>query len=81
MGIQMYSLVTIVNNTVLHIWKLLREWNFSSQKKIFVTYYDMNVKIYCGDHFIMYTNIKSLCWTVEINIMLYMSIIFQVKNK
>ena len=26
---------------------------------------------YCGDHFIMYINVKSLCSTPEINIILY----------
>ena len=29
--------------------------------------------IYCGKHFVMYTNIKSLCCTSETNIMLYVN--------
>ena len=33
----------------------------------------------CGDHFTMYTNIKSLCCTPETNIVLY--VIPQVKKK
>ena len=30
---------------------------------------------YCGDHFAMYTNTKSLCCTPETNIMLYINYI------
>ena len=34
----------------------------------------MNVnETYCGDHFAMYTYIKSLCCTPETNVMLYVS--------
>ena len=33
----------------------------------------------CGDHFTIYTNIKSLCCTPETNIVLY--VIPQVKKK
>ena len=35
---------------------------------------------YCGDHFPVYTNIKSLCWTPEIYIMLYANYT-SIKNK
>ena len=34
-----YSMVTIVNNTVLHIWKLLKLLDFTREKKHFVTMY------------------------------------------
>ena len=33
---------------------------------------DVN-ETYCGDHFAIYTNIKSLCCTPETNIMLYVN--------
>ena len=33
---------------------------------------DVN-QTYRGDHFTMYTNIESLCFTLEINIMLYVN--------
>ena len=31
---------------------------------------------HCGDHFAIYTNIKSLCCTPETNIMLHLNKIF-----
>lgn len=67
----MYSMVTIVNNIVLHIWKLLREY-ISPQNKIFTLHGDERNYTYCGDHFIVSTNIKSYC-TLEIHIMVYIT--------
>ena len=29
---------------------------------------------YCGDHFTVYKNIESLCWTFETNIILHVNI-------
>lgn len=44
----MYSMVTIVTNTVLQIWKLLRvNLNSSHHKKILVMDIDWT---YCSDH-------------------------------
>ena len=31
-------------------------------------------KAYCGDHFIVYKNTESLCWTLETNIILHVNI-------
>ena len=68
----MYSSVTIVNNTVLHIWKLLRVDLKSShhKKKILLKLgmvTDTN-KTSCDEHFTVSTNISSLCCTPETNI-------------
>lgn len=41
---------------------------------------DVN-KTYCGDHFTVSANITSLRCTLEINIMIYVSIISQCKKK
>ena len=53
-----YSMVTIVNNTVLYIWRLLRDYIL----KVLITRKKNNVwwcllTTYCGDHFAMNTNI------------------------
>ena len=63
--------MTMVNNIVLHIWKLLRvNLNSSLKKKRFsVTVMEDN-KTYYGDCFAVYTNIKTSCYIFEIN-MLY----------
>ena len=41
------------------------------------------IQTYCGDHFAVYTNTKSLRCAPESNIMLYMSIVYfkKAKNK
>ena len=31
---------------------------------------------YCGDHFIMYIKVESLCHTLETNIILYVSYVY-----
>ena len=66
----MYSMATIINNTILHIGMLLRV-NFKSshpQEKKFCNYvwWQMLTRLNC-DHFKIYTNIKSLCCTTEMN--------------
>ena len=43
-------------------------------------YADNGYQTNCGDHFIMYVNVKSLCNTPETNIILYINYI-SIKNK
>ena len=75
----------------LYIWKFLREqiWKvLITRKKIVTKYDDMLYKFlyiyimiavtYC-DHFIIWTNIKSLCCIPETN-MLYVNYVFQSKK-
>lgn len=62
--------VTIVNYTVLNIWKLLREWIlkvFNTRKLWLVT--DMN-ETSCGSHSTMYTNIESLLCILEMDMLI-----------
>lgn len=60
----MYSMVTIVSNTILYIWKLLRVYlkSVHHRKNVYQS-------VHC-DHFIVYKNIK-LCCISETNIMLF----------
>lgn len=82
LGDVMYSTVTIANNIVLSIWKSLREWIFkvlTQEKSCKYMWWGRltrhNVRI-----ILQYMHIlKSLCYTVETNIMLY-GILFQLKN-
>ena len=61
-------MVTIANNTVFHIWKLLRV----NLEKYFVTVYGNVYYTYWEDHFSGYENIKSLSCTSKSS-MLYVS--------
>lgn len=61
----MYSMVTIVSNTILCIWKLLRKL---PPEKYFVTMV-MDIHYTNCDHFIIYANIDLLCCIPEANIM------------
>lgn len=59
----MYTLVIIVNKTVLCIWKLLSEWILKVliiRKKIITICGD---GYYCVDHFATYANIESMLYT------------------
>ena len=72
----MYNVVTIVNNTVLYVWKLLREQIL----KVFITRKKGNcvswwILTYGCDHFAIYTNIKLSCCTPETNMKLYVNYI------
>lgn len=72
----MYSMVTIVTNIVLHIWKLIRVYlNSPHHKKKLTTVMDANY-IYCGAHFVMYINTESCC-TPKINIVLETNVMCQ----
>ena len=69
----LYTLGPIVDNTVLHIWKIVRVKVITrgKEKNIFVTMVTDGNWNYCGDHFTMYTPMESLCCTPATNIMLY----------
>ena len=57
--------MALVNYAVLYIWLILREWilTFSLYEKN-CNYVVMDAKsIYCGNHFIIHTYVKSLCCT------------------
>ena len=75
---------TIVNNTVLYIWKWLREQILKvllTRKKIVCNYVWWQILIrHCGDHFTIYTSIESLGCTPETKIMLYVNYT-SIKNK
>lgn len=62
-GDVMYSMRTIRNNTILYIWKLLREYFLkvllTRRKKVTMCGIDVN-QTYCGGHFTVYTRIESL---------------------
>ena len=65
-------MVPIVNSTVLFICKWLRKHTLKVliiRKKITAKVTDVS-QIYCGDHLAIHTNTKSLCCTLETNIML-----------
>ena len=56
----MYSIVTLVNKNVLHIWKLLKarsQNDLITRKKYCITIWRHVNYTYYGDHFAMYTNI------------------------
>ena len=56
----MYSIVTLVNKNVLHIWKLLKarsQNDLITRKKYCITIWWHVNYTYYGDHFAMYTNI------------------------
>ena len=58
----MYSMVTIVNNTVLYI-ESSHHTHTHTHKKV-TMWGDRCVNyLYCGDHFTIYTYIKSSCFT------------------
>ena len=63
----MYSMVTMVNNTVLCTWKLLREeFKRSHLKKSMLLCEIMgNIETYLGNHFTVHTYMKSLCCIPE----------------
>ena len=61
----MQSIVTIVSNIVyLKVAKGVNLKSFHHKKKI-VTIYSDESQICCGDHYVMYTNIKALCCIPE----------------
>ena len=64
-----YSMATIVNNIVLCIQKLLKvDLKSPPHKKKICNCVMMDVnKVYCGDHFAIYTSIDSCC-TPETNV-------------
>lgn len=64
-----YSMATVVNKTVLYIWKLLRERILEiliTREKSNCVEMDVSWTYY-GDHFHIFTNIKSLDCTPEAN--------------
>ena len=73
----MYSMVTIVNNTVLYIPKLLSEYILKvliTRKKILLMNKMTDIsKIYGVYHLAIYTSIESICCIPETNIVLYAS--------
>ena len=73
----MYSMVTIVNNTVMYIPKFLSEYILKvliTRKKILLLYMMTDIsKIYGVYHLAIYTSIESICCIPETNIMLYVS--------
>lgn len=75
-----HSIVMIINNTVLTYKNVAKDVDqkISQQKKIQFCYYIcLQMLNYCGDRFKtytknkIYTNIASLCGTLQANIMLY----------
>ena len=70
-GKVIYSMVTIVNNTVLYILKLLKA--FTTRKKNCICELVMGVDYLTmaettGDHFTVHACIESLCCTFEVSI-------------
>ena len=79
----MYSMVIIVSNTVLFIWKLLDLKILITRKKLqLCTVTDIDYT-YCGDHFTMCTNTNCTFWytlrTNTVSKISYTSIFFQMK--
>ena len=52
-----FSIVTIVNNTLLYIQKLLREQIFQSFKKKTIAVFEMDINLTYCDNFTIHTNI------------------------
>ena len=69
-------MVTIINNMVLHIWKIFSLW----KKFCIFTWWQMIIR-HGGDHFSMYTNIKSLCCTPVTNRLLYVNVYLNFKKR
>ena len=70
----MYSTAIVVNNTVSHIWKLLREiLNVLTTRKKFSMCGDRCYLALLCDHFSIYTSSESLYFISEMNIMLYIN--------
>lgn len=58
----MCSMGTMANKTILHIWKWLREETLNIiitriKTLLLCMVTDVN-QTYCGDHFVIYTNVK-----------------------
>ena len=74
----MYSMVNIVINTVLHIYKLLQVNLKSShhkkkEKNLWLCMVIDGNQTYCDVHFAIHTNVKSLNCTPETNIVFYVN--------
>ena len=70
----MYSTAIVVNNTVSHIRKLLREiLNVLTTRKKFSMCGDRCYLALLCDHFSIYTSSESLYFLSETNIMLYIN--------
>ena len=41
----------------------------------------MNVNYYCGAHFVMYTDVKPLCLTPEMNTVLFVNYLSEIKTE
>ena len=73
-GAVRYSLVTIVNNTVLHIGKLLREILkvlITRKKNLLTVCVDGCNSTFCCNLFVIYTNIDQ--YVVHLKLMLYVN--------
>ena len=70
----MYSVVTVVNDTILYSWKLLRHiLKISAQEKKEIVTEHGDEWIYGGEHFTTFTNIELLCCRPETNMVLYVN--------
>lgn len=70
-------MATTVNNTVLYVWKLVREQILTlliTRRRFLVTMCDIGChQTFSGDHLAMSANIKLLCHRPETNIKSYVS--------